>query len=225
MAVTIDKTRDAWRCASAFSADKESVYPEHAAAHEFNEHSGKDVLEYGCGGGSDAMSYLRRSNRVTFADVVPFNVNTAKSRIISAGLGMDAHPLVLGNSAPIPLLDESFDVINSHGVLHHIESPELRDAVMQEFFRLLRPGGMVYVMLYSEHLRERLDARVVQLVTWRGLSEAEAFCWLTDEEGCPYARPYTDQEGRAYLETAGFRVVKSTLYNRNDFRTFKGIKE
>lgn len=219
--ISIDRTRRAWSCAAAFSADKETCYPDHAAAQEFDHHHDKRVLEYGCGGGSDAMSFMRRGNDVTYADVVPFNVGAASKRIAAAGLTHRATPLVLEASSPIPLPDASFDLISSHGVLHHIVDPT---PVVAEFARLLRSGGFAYVMLYSEHLRARLDARVTQLVTWNGLSEAEAFCWLTDEPGCPYARPYSESEGCALLEGAGFVVERTVLYNKNDFRTLKAVK-
>ena len=167
------------------------------------------------------MSYLRRSNRVTYADVVPVNVQTASQRIVAAGLDKGARPCPLGDSSPVPLPDESFDIVNSHGVLHHIVDPV---PVVREFHRLLRPGGLVYVMLYTEHLRWRLDVRVTQLVTWRGIPEHEALCWLTDEPGCPYATWYTEESGRKLLEDAGFKVDRVALYNNNDFRTFRGRK-
>lgn len=187
-------------------------------------HMDQDVLEYGCGGGSDAMSWLRRGNRVTYADVVPFNVETAGQRITAAGLRDRAMSLLLADSAPIPLDDAHYDVISSHGVLHHIASEEMRDKVMGEFYRVMRPGGTLYVMLYTEHLRDRLDVKVTNLMMFKGLREEEAFCWLTDEPGCPYAIPYTEEQGWAYIEKAGFKRVTSMLYNNNDFRTFIAVK-
>src|SRR2546429_6246154 len=78
---TIEQTRKAWARAANFPANKETVYPEHAEVQEFDLNAGKTVLEYGCGGGADALSYLRRQCRVWYVDVVPENVQRATERI------------------------------------------------------------------------------------------------------------------------------------------------
>ena len=43
--------------------------------------------------------------------------------------------------------DNTFDVVYSNGVLHH--TPNTR-RVVQQMFRVLKPGGRVIVMLYAE---------------------------------------------------------------------------
>lgn len=218
----LERVRKAWTCAAGFPPDKESVYPDHARAQQFDHHKGKTVLEYGCGGGADAMSYLRRGCYVYFADVVPWNVATASTRIAKCGLAEKARAVHLRKSSEIPLDAESVDVISSHGVLHHIEDPA---PVLDEFFRILRPRGHLYVMLYTETLRARADSFVRTFVERGQLSEAEAFCWFTDGQGTPYARPYTEQEGFDFLKAGGFKPVgRPVVYNNGDFRTFKAVR-
>ena len=74
--------RNFWTCAADYSADKCAVYPEHAGVQEFSLAAGLDVLEYGCGGGADAMSYLRAGAKtVTLADIVSSNLDASKKRI------------------------------------------------------------------------------------------------------------------------------------------------
>jgi SAM-dependent methyltransferase len=127
---------------------------------------------------------------------------------------------VLEDSAPIELPDGMFDVVSSHGVLHHIEDPV---PVVSEFFRLLKPGGEVYVMLYTERLWEEHQPRLSRLAE-SGLTPFQAFGWCTDGDGCPYARAYTENEGRALLEAAGFQVWRVFEYFDGRFRTFSGQK-
>lgn len=216
-----DEARRKWVIAGTFSGSKEEVYPEHGAVQEFDLHRGKKVLEYGCGGGSDTMSFLRRGNETWFADIVAENIKVAIERIGAAGLGCKAHPVPLEYSAPLPLESDFFDVASSHGVLHHIPDA---DPVIADIFRVLKPGGVVYVMLYTEELWKKCGAVIAErIATGAARDEFHAFCMSTDY-GAPYARKYTEAEGREYLERAGFVVEYAKAWLGGDFRTFKGRK-
>lgn len=214
-------TVEFWKIASGFPPDKETIYPDHAVAQEFDKTTKQFVLEYGCGGGSDTMSYLRRNNTVWFADIVPGNVKTTALRVREAGMISRAMPIFLADSAPIALGDSSMDVISSHGVIHHIEKP-LR--VLHEFHRILRPTGLIYIMLYTEKLFADHAATISRLVEENGLTSEVAFGWATDGEGCPYAKAYTEQEGRMLLAEAGFEVDRVFDYISGQFRTFRAKK-
>ena len=217
--VTLEKARKHWVCAQQFPVDKEDHYkPAHGYAQEFESSSGKDVLEYGCGGGSDAMSYLRRGARVWYADIVHENVDVAEARIAASGFGMDATPLKLEGSATIPMPDESFDIVSSHGVIHHIAEPV---PVLREFHRVLRPTGLLFVMLYTEHLERRCERQMADMILSQRITRAQAFGAMTDGSGCPYARSYSILQATELLDGAGFRVVKTSTYNDGDFCCFK----
>jgi len=213
--ISLDRTREAWKRASDFPGDKEAVYPEHKVAQEFEEHRGKRVLEYGCGGGSDARSYLARGCSVLAVDVVPENVENTRLR----SPGVDV--LLLLESDRIPEKSATFDVASAHGVIHHIEKPL---PVLKEIFRLLKPHGLFYCMLYTEHLQERLAANTRMLMAKHDLSASEAFCWGTDGPGAPYARAYTEDEGKELFLSAGFQVTHEPyVYNHRDFRTWRVV--
>ena len=218
MTTTMERVRAVWTRAASFPADKEAYYPEHARAHDFDSFAEKRVLEYGCGGGSDTASLIRRGAYVFYADVVPSNVAATRARVLASGSAHRAEGLVLERSAAIPLPDESVDAVTSHGVLHHIEEPL---PVLAEFRRLLVPSGRLLVMFYTEHLRAHLAGQVAKFRALHPeLSGDEAFGWATDGEGVPYARSYTEKEGRELFEAAGFDVVHTVLYNTKMFRTF-----
>lgn len=220
--VSLEETRRVWSRAAKFPANKELVYAEHAIVQEFDQHKGKRVLEYGCGGGSDALSYLRRGCTVWYVDVVQPNVEAAIKRIASAGLDRKAYGLTLESSADIPVGDGYFQVVNSHGVLHHIEDPL---PVLKEFRRLLARDGLLYVMLYSEALWAKFKPTVDALIkSKRCKTEEEAFGWCTDGEGVPYARYYTDLQGKDLLKSAGFSLVSDRTYVNGEFRTFKAVR-
>lgn len=226
--VTMEQVRRAWTRAQGFPIAKESVYSGHAEAHGFDKEAGNVVLEYGCGGGSDTLSLLRRGCRVYFADVTHSNVEVTRSRVTEAGMIERATGLALDASDRLPIADGILDAVTSHGVIHHIEDPL---PVMCEFFRVLKPGGRVYVMLYTEHLRMRADTAIHTLARERGLPVEEGFSWFTDGAGTPWAEWYTVEEGRQLLTDAGFENTGYTEYNKSaenenraDFRTFAGRK-
>lgn len=107
---------------------------------------GMDVLDYGCGVGAEALVYAQTGNRVTVADIVAENVRLA-ARVLTL-YGHDAATALITDAAPLTDLPHaSFDVIHCSGVLHHI--PWARETV-EHFAELLRPGGEVRLMLYSD---------------------------------------------------------------------------
>lgn len=229
----LDETRRFWKKACDFPADKEAVYPTHALAHEFDEQAKGRVLEYGCGGGSDTISIIKRGGYVFFVDVVPENVHQTRARVAEHAVkkitiggvpllgGVQGHERGLGtvleHSDVLPFEDSLFDSVNCHGVLHHIPEPTM-DRVIAEFHRVLRPGGHLYAMLYTEVLRENGSKPVGGMIS-NGMSEERAFGMFTDGGGI--ARWYTEVSGRALFESHGFEFVKATEYVERQFRTFK----
>lgn len=211
--------RSFWKVAAGFPADKEAVYPEHAIAQEFDRWRGKAVLEYGCGGGSDAMSYARRGCRVWAVDIVPENIKATQERAASAGLNVPA--ILLDRSDQIPIAEGSFDVASSHGVIHHIREPL---PVLREIRRVLAPSGHLYVMLYTEHLYNALKADTERVAREQSIPLEEAFGWHTDGRGCPWADYYTEDEGEELLDDGGFQVLSTFLYNNDHFRCYRAIR-
>lgn len=219
--IPLDRVRAHWTKAAGYPVEKEKVYDRHAEAHEFGSCKGKRVLEYGCGGGSDTLSMLKRGAQVAYADVVHTNVDITKERVKANGWEKQGTPVYLDASSDIDLPDSSCDVVTSHGVLHHIVDPK---PVLAEFRRVLKRNGRLIVMLYTEHLEARLQQQILENVARHKLSHAEAFAWATDERGAPYARSYTRQQGIKFLEDAGFKFESSVDYNRGDFRTFRAVR-
>ena len=58
----------------------------------------------------------------------------------------DLATVVRGDGRNLPFPDASFDYVYSHGVLHHSDEPQ---QVVQEIFRVLRPGGRFNIHVYA----------------------------------------------------------------------------
>jgi ubiquinone/menaquinone biosynthesis C-methylase UbiE len=111
---------------------------------EFDRHAGEELLEIGGGMGTDLARFAAHGARVTDLDLSAGHLTLAKENFLVRGLQgrfiqHDAETLVFD--------DNSFDVVYSNGVLHH--TPNTRH-VVNEIFRVLKPGGLAIVMVYAE---------------------------------------------------------------------------
>lgn len=209
-----------WSRASGFPVNKELVYSEHKIAQEFDLIRNKLVLEFGCGNGTDGISYLKRGNQVVFCDIVPGNIDAARKNVGS--LIGSAYFQFLEPGKDLPFDDNEFDIVNMHGVCMHIVEPL---PVLKELVRVLKPGGHMYVMLYTEFLYNKGEETVKNFMERENLTLWQAFGAFTDGPGTPYARYYTEEEGRALFSEVGLTVLSTYVYNNYDFRTFKLKKE
>lgn len=106
----------------------------------------KDVIDWGCGVGLESVELSRAGNRVTAADIVPSNVDLAVR--VGSLFGQDLRGRVLEQSPPFtPDSPGRYDVFYCNGVLHHIPQPE---RIMKRAHEILRPGGEVRLMVYSD---------------------------------------------------------------------------
>lgn len=108
----------------------------------FNQFSGAELLEVGCGMGTDLLQFARGGARVTGVDLTPRSIETSRHHLELYG---QTGQFALADCERLPFADESFDVAYSNGVLHH--TPDTAGAV-REIHRILKPGGEVRVMLY-----------------------------------------------------------------------------
>lgn len=218
-----EQSRSYWRAAATFPINKETVYPSHGRAHNFDAHHDALCLEYGSGGGSDCLSMLRRGNYVHFVDIVPENVEATRLAVQTAGFSEKASGYLLLASDQVPLPDGGVDVISCHGVLHHIKEPL---PVLAEFYRVLAPKGMLYLMLYTEIAEQFFRIQIEAAIRERGMDRYAAFCLVMDSGG-PYARSYTEEEAFLLLESQGFEVENVMEYPelRGFFRTYWARKD
>ncbi len=102
------------------------------------------MLEIGLGQGADSEQIIRRGAIWSGLDVSPESISRVSTRLRLRGLPYER--LEQGNALSMPFPDNSFDIVFSHGVLHHI--PDVI-GVQREIARVLKPGGRLIVMLYA----------------------------------------------------------------------------
>ncbi len=102
----------------------------------------RDVLEIGCGLGTDLLQFARGGGRCHAIDLTPRHLALTAERFRVYG---QAVQLARADAETLPFASASFDVVYSFGVLHH--TPDAERAV-SEIRRVLRPGGIAWVGLY-----------------------------------------------------------------------------
>jgi SAM-dependent methyltransferase len=127
----------------------------------FSQWRGRDVLEAGCGIATDGVQFARAGARYTAIDFSATGLGLARKRFEMEGL---PGTFVEGTITSLPFPPESFDLVYSMGVVHHV--PETDD-VIGEFHRVLRPGGRAIVMIYH---RDSFNYRVTILAVRRALA-------------------------------------------------------
>lgn len=115
------------------------------AAADFAGARGLRVLEIGCGLGTDGAQFARAGADYTGVDLTDAAVGLAQKRFEMFNL---PGTFRTADAEHLDFADDSFDLVYSHGVLHH--TPDTARAV-SEVHRVLKPGGRAVVMLYHRN--------------------------------------------------------------------------
>ena len=113
------------------------------AVAEFNLHSGDNVLEVGLGLGTDGRRFVQGGAAYVGCDISFNSLTLARHGFELFGLEAEFASI---DAEQLPFREASFDLVYSHGVLHH--TPDTPRAI-GEIVRVLRPGGKAIIMLYA----------------------------------------------------------------------------
>ncbi len=106
---------------------------------------GNRVLEIGLGQGADSEQITRRGGKFSGADLTSESVKRTRMRFALKELPYDR--IEQASALDLPFSDDSFDIVYSHGVLHHIPEVHMTQA---EIARVLKPDGQLVAMLYAK---------------------------------------------------------------------------
>ena len=177
----------------------------------YGEHDGEVILDYGCGPGNDLTGFAINTGarKIIGIDISAKALNLARRRLALHGVSPERVELLQSADSLVrtPLAAASVDYVQSLGVLHHTSNP---GALLDEFHRVLKPGGRASVMVYNYdsvylHLFTAYERQVLQ-GAFRGLSAREAFSKNVDGVNCPIALCYRAEEFAPLCESAGFET-------------------
>lgn len=104
--------------------------------------SGKDALDVGCGTGRWSYALAELGAHVTALDLTATGCRATRRVLEPYAAGQ----VVQASVGSLPLPPESFDFVMAWGVLHH--TPNTRRS-FERLVPLVRPGGVLYVMVYE----------------------------------------------------------------------------
>lgn len=121
-----------------------------------------EVLDLCCGWGQSTRYLVQRSPFVTGLDASPNALASARKAVPQA-------KYVEGWAENLPFADASFDIVHTSAAMHEMQPDQLRK-ILQEVFRVLKPGG--YFTLVDFH-------RPTNPLFWPGVA---TFLWLFETE-------------------------------------------
>lgn len=152
---------------------------------QFELWNGRQVLEIGCGIGTDGVEFVKAGAEYHGYDPSTVSISLAQRRFMMEGLNATVHAGTLeGNE-----MAGGYDLIYSFGVIHHAKNPH---RIISHAREHIREDGEFRLMLYAAN---SWKAAMID----EGLDQPEA------QSGCPIARTYTP-ETVAQLLSPHFRV-------------------
>ncbi len=106
----------------------------------------KLVLEIGLGQGADSMQIINRGAIYHGIDLTDESIKRLNERFTL--FNCPFKEVKKANAQKIPYANEYFDIVYSHGVIHH--SPEIKQ-IVSEIYRVLKPQGKAVIMLYHKN--------------------------------------------------------------------------
>lgn len=146
------------------------------------------ILDLGCGTGSTTLALKQAfpSAEVVGLDLSPHMLVVAEQKAGDAGLAIAfRHGLAEATDYP----DASFDVVTA-SLLFHETPPYIAQAILQEAFRLLKPGGQVLILDGCQTTLRQAP-------------------WLTDIFEEPYIKDYAAGSLDAWMGMAGFDAIRT----------------
>jgi tellurite methyltransferase len=110
---------------------------------------GMSVLDAGCGGGRNLIWFLRSGYEVFGVDENPAAVRQVRSLAGQLAPALPPESFQVAGVDALPFPERRFDVVVCSAVLHFARDEEHFNRMLDEMWRVLRPGGLFFARLAS----------------------------------------------------------------------------
>lgn len=107
------------------------------------------VLDAGCGSGRNLVYLLRSGYEVTGVDEAPAAIDAVRRLADELAPHLPAHNFRVEPVEKMTFPDDAADVVIGNAVLHFARDERHFRAMLDEMWRVLRPGGMLFCRLAS----------------------------------------------------------------------------
>jgi len=107
------------------------------------------LLDAGCGGGRNLVYFLRQGFEVFAVDADSRSVEHVRHLAAKLAPELSAQNFLTADVAGMPFGDEKFDLVISSAVLHFANDEPHFDQMLNEMWRVLKPGGMFFARVAS----------------------------------------------------------------------------
>ncbi|MFN6570169.1 class I SAM-dependent methyltransferase [Dendronalium sp. ChiSLP03b] len=163
--------------------------------------SDNQVLDLCCGSGQSTQFLVKSSQNVTGLDASPFSLRRARQNVPEAAY-------VEAFAEKMPFADNLFDVVHTSVALHEMQ-PEQLQKIINEVYRVLKPGGVFTLVDFHAPTNP---------IFWPGVS---LFLLLFETETA-WQLLKTDLPD--LLTKTGFKVGKPTLYAGGSLQVIQARK-
>jgi 2-polyprenyl-3-methyl-5-hydroxy-6-metoxy-1,4-benzoquinol methylase len=171
------------------------------------ERSRLEIVDIGCGAGTQSLVWAELGHSVHALDVNEPLVTLGRERAAKAGFEIDFQ---VGSATALPWGDGSVDVCLALELLEHVAEWE---RCLQEFMRILRPGGAVFLTTTNRLCPMQAEYNL-PLYSWypaavkrRCERLAAKMPSLANYATYPAVNWFTYSGLRSYLQPHGFRCV------------------
>jgi SAM-dependent methyltransferase len=182
---------------------------------DFSAYRDKRLLEVGCGASIDLIRFARAGAIVTGVDLADVSIELGRKNFEQNGLEADLYVM---NGEHLEFDDNSFDVVYAHGVLQYTANAQ---RIVNELYRVLRPGGEAILMVYNKNSWLNLLSQVMKVDLEHG--DAPTLKLYSIQEFNELLAPFSQVRivpERFPVKTRLHHGLKATLYNSVFVGTF-----
>jgi ubiquinone/menaquinone biosynthesis C-methylase UbiE len=185
----------------------------------FQSWAGRQVLEIGCGIGTDTVNFARAGAHVTVVELSDASAALARQRLQVYGLGGRV-TIHVGNAEELPAIlpAQTFDLVYSFGVLHHSPHPR---RIVEHIRGYMTPQSELRLMLYA-----RVSYKLFAIMKEEGLWDMGRIDELIArrseaQTGCPVTYTYLADDARRLLEGFAIREMRKAHIFTWDVEAYK----